>query len=583
MRSVPFLSVPLGSILLATTKRPQVPSSTLAQLRQLQQSLYDRAYKEARAIVGDSSRRILSYSAKFERSLPRRFVLTTQSELLDAVRQHQFILYGDFHTLRQSQRGLLRLVRSFVDRQRTEKVVIALEMFKHVDQDFIDGYLTGSLSEEAFLDSINYAVEWGFPWQNFKMILDFAKLRKLPVVGINTENAGRDLLFVRDRFAAKCLIDAAERYPGHKIVCLIGEYHLADDHLPKALAAEHKRRGRKGKVMRVLNNIDAYYFSRRRPSAHASTEYLRLRKNFYCIMNSPPWMKWQSFALWEEMRHMGAWHTSNHEAEFDQDIDVHHEETYDVDFQFLGFVKELAGFMQMSIEASALENFHIHFSPRGEYLQYLTREGGLDSAEANRIIRRAGVDGVYFLARTNTILLADISINNLAEAAGQYLHTLLSGFDDYSDSKSEDFLRRIIKSCVGMMASKILNPRRKCMELHHYRQLARRQRGLRRSPDADLRARTNTGVLRFDRWMELILAKNSNKLEPIPRTLLQLDTDTDYNFSRAIGQMLGFVLYKKVLANKVSTTRVKRLFKKNHANGLSVWREVLWLYSLMNS
>jgi Haem-binding uptake, Tiki superfamily, ChaN len=560
-----------------------VPSSNLAQLKQLQRSLYDKAFKEARAIVGDSSRRILSYSAKFERSLPTRFVATTQSDVLDALKRHDIVLYGDFHTLRQSQRGLLRLVRSFVDRQRTDKVIIALEMFKHVDQDFIDGYLAGRLSEEAFLDCINYAVEWGFPWQNFKMILDFARHRKLQVMGINTDNAGRDVLAVRDRFAAKCLMDAVERFPGYKVVCLIGEYHLADDHLPKALAVEQRRRGLKTKLMRVLNNIDSYYFSRNRGSDHASTEYLRLRKDFFCIMNSPPWMKWQSFALWEEMRHMGAWHTSNHEAEFDQDIDVHQEETYDVDFQFLGFVKELAGFLQVSIDASAMESFHIHFSPRSDFLPHIVREGGFDANEATRIVGRTGVDGVYFLARTNTVLLADISINNLAEAAGQYLHTLLSGFDDYSDNKSEDFLRRVIKSSIGMVASKILNPRRKCMELHHYRQMARRQRGRHRGSRTDLRARTTHGILRFDRWMELILAKEQHPYSAVPRSLIQLDADTDYHYSRAIGQMLGFALYKKVIANKVTTTRVKRLFRKNHHSVDSIWSDVVWLYSLMHN
>ncbi|MEN9835634.1 MAG: hypothetical protein RL011_1827 [Pseudomonadota bacterium] len=560
-----------------------MPSTTLAQLRQLQQSLYDKAFKEARAIVGDSSRRILSYSARFERSLPTRFVLTTQTDLLDALKRHEFVLYGDFHTLRQSQRGLLRLVRSHVDRQRTDKVVIALEMFKHVDQDFIDGYLAGGLSEEAFLDGINYAVEWGFPWQNFKMILDFAKARKLPVIGINSDNAGRDMLAVRDRFAAKCLIDAAEKYPGYKIVCLIGEYHLADDHLPKALAAEHRRRGRKGKVMRILNNIDSYYFSRQKPNSHASTEYLRLRKDFFCIMNSPPWMKWQSFALWEEMRHMGAWHTSNHEAEFDQDIDVHHEETYDVDFQFLGFVKELAGFIQVTIDSSAMESFHIHFSPRGDFLSHIMRDGGFDQVEANRIIGRAGGDGVYFLARTNTVLLADISINNLAEAAGQYLHALLSGFDDYSESKSDEFLRRIIKATIGMLASKILNPRRKCMELHHYRQLARRQRGIKVNHRSDMRARSTNGILRFDRWMELALAKDSKVVTPIPRSLLQLDADSDYHFSRAIGQMLGFALYKKVIANKITTVQVKRFFRRNHSSTQALWNDIVWLYNLMQN
>ena len=87
-------------------------SPTLTQLRQLQHSLYEKAYKEAHSIVAGNSRTILAYSEKFQKSLPVRCARATQADLLSALKQHRFVLYGDFHTLRQSQRGLLRLLRT---------------------------------------------------------------------------------------------------------------------------------------------------------------------------------------------------------------------------------------------------------------------------------------------------------------------------------------------------------------------------------------------------------------------------------------------------------------------------------------
>src|SRR5262245_60953631 len=95
-----------------------VTTPALVQLKQLQRTLYDKAYKEAHSIVVGSSRTILAYSAKFERSLPRRFTKTTQATLLNNMRRHRYVLYGDFHTLRQSQRGLLRLLRAYVEKQK---------------------------------------------------------------------------------------------------------------------------------------------------------------------------------------------------------------------------------------------------------------------------------------------------------------------------------------------------------------------------------------------------------------------------------------------------------------------------------
>ncbi len=560
-------------------------SPALAQLRQLQQSLYEKAYKEAHSIVAGTSRAILSYSVKFEKSLPRRFVRTTQAELLDAFRRHRFVLYGDFHTLRQSQRGLLRLLRAYVEKRKSHKLVLALEMFKAIDQDFLDGYLAGRIPESEFLDAINYAGEWGFPWPNFKMILDFARARKLPVIGINTENAGRDTLAARDKFAARRLAWAAERYPDHKVVCLIGEYHLADGHLPRALAAELGRRGQKGPTLRVLNNVDQYYFDLNREPSYASTEYLRMRKDFFCVMNSPPWMKWQSFSFWEELRSGGASQVADAEGGIDQDLDLYTEETFDVDYQFLHFVRNLAGFLQLKIDASDMESFHIHYSPGGDFLRDLTLDGTVASGEAERMIGRAIVDGVHFLSRTNTVLLTNISINNLAEAAGQYLHTLITGFDDaLGGTSAEAFYRRVFKSAIGMIASKILNPRRKCMELHNFRQLVRRVGGTTGSGAAsDGKRQLARGVLRFDRWMELRLANPSaaGVAAAPPPALLRLDKERDYELSRAIGQMLGFNLYKKVIANKEPPSRIRRTFRKALPGYEALWSEIAGLYGLL--
>ena len=381
-------------------------SPALEQLRKLQKNLYDKAYAEAHTIVaGSTSRSILAYSAKFEKSLPQRFHRSSLHQIHEAIRQSKFIIYGDFHTLRQSQRGLLRLMRSYAERQKTRKFVIALEMFKAIDQDYLDAYIAGALDEQEFLKSVNYDAEWGFPWQNFKMILDFARQSKMPVIGINSDNGGRDGLGQRDQFAAKRLLEAAERYPNHRIFCMIGEYHLADAHLPLSLEKELKRRQFPNKTLRILNNIDRYYFGLQQKSPSAPTEYLRLKKNLYCIMNSPPWMKWHSFSIWEELRSSGLPAIADQEPDIDQDFDLHTEDAFDVDYQFLTFVKNLASFMQIPIDDSDIEAFHIHYSADADFLREINAAIEDDVAEASRIIERASSDGMHFLSKSRTVLL----------------------------------------------------------------------------------------------------------------------------------------------------------------------------------
>src|SRR5690606_9916573 len=82
-------------------------SPALKQLRQLQKDLYDKAYAEAHTVVAGTSRAILAYSDQFEASLPVTFERSTLTHLIETLRKRDFLLYGDFHTLRQSQRGLL--------------------------------------------------------------------------------------------------------------------------------------------------------------------------------------------------------------------------------------------------------------------------------------------------------------------------------------------------------------------------------------------------------------------------------------------------------------------------------------------
>lgn len=559
-------------------------STALEQLRKLQKNLFDKAHAEAHATVSESaSRAVLAYSEKFERSLPRNFHRSSLNAIYESIRQSRIVLYGDFHTLRQSQRGLLRLMRGYAERQKTRKIIIALEMFKAIDQDNLDAYVAGSMSERDFLSAINYEMEWGFPWQNFKMILDFARQRKISVIGINTDNGGRDRLAQRDVFAARKLIDAAQCFPDHKIFALIGEYHLAEGHLPKCIARESVRYLEKIKLVRILNNVDRYYFDLQSESRASPTEYIKLKKDLFCIMNSPPWMKWQSFSFWEDLRNSGLPAIADQEGEIDLDFDLHTEDTFDVDYHFLTFVKNVAAFLDIKIDDNDIETFHIQFSPDGDFFREISRDTDLDPSEAGRIVERATIDGVHFLPKSNTVLLTYMSINNLAESAGQYLHSVLSGMPDKFQNLEDDFCRRVLSSAVGMVASKILNPRRKCMEIHHWRQFHRRHKGQRLTGNASRRRIVANAVLLHDQWFRDKVSKLGDQeiFTVMPRGILLKDRQLNYEISREIGQILGHNFYKKVLANKIPHHRIRRLFKKRLLSSSAVRSEVLILHKLL--
>ena len=552
----------------------------LQQLRDLQMELYEKAYGEARSVVVGTSKAILSYSAKFEASLPENVERSTLTAMLEVLRRKQFILFGDFHTLRQSQRGFMRLMRAYQERLRDQKIVVALEMFKARDQRLLDVYMSGQMDEAEFLEAIDYEQNWGFPWHNFKMILDFAKVNGFPVVGINSSAAGRDPLAQRDKFSAQVLVNVAEEYPDHKIFCLIGEYHLGDHHLPLSLGKEIRSRGGTAKVMRILCNTDRYYFSLQKQNDAKSTEFLKLRSDYFCVINSPPWMKWHSFSIWEEMRNLGFTELADTGGDFNSEIDIFTEENYDFDYQFLDFLKRLKSFLGLTVEDVDLENFHIAFSKEGGFVADVATVYD-DEMLVRQIIQRAITDGVYFLGPANKVLLTYISVNNFAEAAGQYLHRLVTGFHDGVDDEAESFYRRVIKAAIGMVASKVLNPRRKCATIQTARQFVRRYHGRQLDGHGHLRRETARALLKHHDWMNRRLSSDDGKFLRPPRSVFALDLQANFEVSRDIGQMLGFNLYTKVLSNRVRSEEMRRLFETRYDHWDVVWEEVFRLYSFL--
>lgn len=560
-------------------------SAALKQLQLLHKTLYERAYAEAHSLVAGTSRTILAYSDKFESSLPDHIEKSTQLEVLEAMHASKFLLYGDFHALKQSQRGLLRLLRAYSQRYRNAPIVLALEMFKQKDQGTLDSYVNGEINDAELLVATNYNRDWGFPWPNFKAIIEFAASRGVPIIGINSENAGKDSLPVRDRFASEILLDAAEEYPDHLIVCLIGEYHLADSHLPKAIKREALRRGTSGEasITRVLTNVDRYYFQLQDDSPIQNTRFLKAKSDLFCIMNSPPWMKWQSYSIWEEMRSSGFGGTDFDSGDIEQvDGDDYTEDSFDIDYQFMAMAKNLAGFLGFKEASLDLANFNITYSPDGSFDAFLDAADWAPPRIRSRMVGRANLDGFYYVNETNNLLITSLSINNLAEAAGQHLHRTLGEFCDRVDDPAEQFYRKVIKAMIGIFASKILNPRRKVPLLSHHRTFLAKTSRRKLLGHAATRREVSRAILRHHEWMMERITDGEGKFRaPMPK-IYHLDMITDHEVAQGIGYIIGHNVYRRVMANRVSTTKVRDIFRRPTPDFPSVWRLIAELYGMID-
>jgi uncharacterized iron-regulated protein len=211
-------------------------------------------------------------------------------EIIDRAARSDIVYVGDYHPLDASQDWVLRLMDELS--RRGTKVVLALEMLYVHQQEFLDRWMKGTISEEAFLDAIDYGSEWGFSWRSFKRIFERAKDPFIPIFGIDSEP--RDNLRhirTRDRLAAQRIATIRSFFPDHTILVVIGESHLASGHLP---AEVHRLIGRGPGEIVIVQNIDEIYWRLLR-QGNEDAEAVAIDGSRYCVFTASPLLKYEAY------------------------------------------------------------------------------------------------------------------------------------------------------------------------------------------------------------------------------------------------------------------------------------------------
>ena len=106
---------------------------------------------------------------------------TTLADLVPVLLQHRVIIVGEHHTNRQHHRAQLRVIQAL--REAGAKVAVGLEMFRSDSQADLDRWIAGDIKESDF-EKI-YLDNWNYPWDAYRMIFDFARQERLPMIGLN--------------------------------------------------------------------------------------------------------------------------------------------------------------------------------------------------------------------------------------------------------------------------------------------------------------------------------------------------------------------------------------------------------------
>lgn len=490
-----------------------------ASLLELQRELADRVHQ--RILLCEQALRpdFAQYEQEYAEDTGTFEAVSTFRELAHAVVRANVTLVADYHTLRTAQKTFVKIAR----RMRGERVVLALEFFADTDQAAIAAYLEGRISDKTLLKRTGYAKRWPYDiWPNFEPILELAKRRQWRVIGLDTEDHTLPLAD-RDAAMAQTIVDTlAAGPPSTRVVALVGELHLAADHLPARVHAAARSLPKPPRLVTVFQNVEPIYWTLAEQRSDA--EVVRMGERRYCVLNTPPMVVHQSYLSW-----------------IDYDVETLDYDHLEHDFRHL--VRRVARSLDVRIRGR-LDDLRVSGPGDVDFWQELVDLDVIDEDAAwSEEVRRPS----KVVSRHSLVYLGNLSINTVGETAARLLHCMEAGVDE---DELEGFYARVIHEALSFFGSKVVNPKRKCKYAPFYRE---QLRGV--GVDAEL----DTKTLEVAAAVLLHLAFEAGLEFQAVEQIWTLEPDVRRRTGRALGCMLGERLYYAYARGQVRPSEMRSL------------------------
>lgn len=412
-------------------------SSAQQQWLQTRKRLLSQIKAQVGLRLGAAALSIPGYTSLYGREFKRSWKKSSHQELLKAVLRSEIVLGADFHAFSQSQRIHLRILR---DIPKSMRVVLAVECFESRHQKWLDQWMNGKCTNEQLLEAVQWNESWGFPFQHYLPLFDLARERGWRLLALNQNFRKRDIatLTKRDLHAAARITDAWLKQKPDLIYVIFGDLHLADPHLPKSIRKQAG--GEDLKITTVFQNAEELYFSVVKKGLEQSVDVMKAPSGKFCVLGSPPWVKWQSYLMYLE------------EA-YDQGLD---QEGLDIHDQFHAWLQFFIRDLKLSLTPPDVDIFSSQDPILEKQLKKTLSGKNLKLAE-----KLTACDRSFFIPQKNIAYLSRYSLNHASTLAGFALHSTLSKRKNLTWHFPEDFRRCIWLECVGFFFSKLMNHKRK--------------------------------------------------------------------------------------------------------------------------
>ncbi|MGE5809526.1 MAG: ChaN family lipoprotein [Nitrospirota bacterium] len=109
--------------------------------------------------------------------------LKSLTQVIEAAAGKKIVYVGEYHDRFAHHAVQLQVIKDL--HRRDPMIAVGMEMFQRPFQTALDEYISGSIDEREFLKRSEYFQRWGYDYNLYKPILDFARAEKIPVVALN--------------------------------------------------------------------------------------------------------------------------------------------------------------------------------------------------------------------------------------------------------------------------------------------------------------------------------------------------------------------------------------------------------------
>ncbi len=528
---------------------------TRLELLKIQKRLVQRIKSEIDESIGPLSPALRKYRKEYEREFAR-FEISGMQELLENLLRSDVVFVADYHTSHYSQQTLVKILDDLV--RHDKEIVLCVEMVQIKHQAALDAFMRGDICDDEFLERIDYEHTWGFKWGNYKPIFDFAREHGIRVAGINyAQETPSHSLEQRDRRAAEVVAAEALAAPKSVVVVHDGDLHIAKKHLPRDVADILGKTRSKMRCMRVFQNNESVYW-RLAERERERTEVVRLRRDSFCVINTTPLVKYQSYLNWEaNSEELNPFISSNWM--------ISEQKSLNYSDQLQEIICTIAEFF--GIPRDGLDDFQLYTTGDLDFFRILRHDKTYTEKEIQNITVQVLKGESYFITRKHIIYLGNISLSHAAEEATHFIDHQCSGDLEDALEAHQAFYYRVMREAVGWLGSKIINNKRKCYREVDFEKFLAESAGKKLPPKLAETRRISRYVCQHKKMeCKLFRRRKSTNLKPTLKKIFRLPMNLHLGVTHALGYMLGDKFFYALAADEIGKNELKDLFYEDYSD-----------------